>query len=91
MMLFTYHQPFAYFRHFNPSTTKGRAERRIHLRDARDLESDIRSGQLPPVTFYKPVDLHSEHPGLGSVAAGDAVIGRVMAMLATAQSVIPAR
>jgi phospholipase C len=33
------------------------------------------------VTFYKPADLHSEHPGLGSVAAGDAVIGRVMAML----------
>jgi phospholipase C len=80
-MLFAYHQPFAYFQRFDPSTTKGRAERRIHLRDARDLDSDIRSGQLPPVTFYKPADLHSEHPGLGSVAAGDAVIGRVMAML----------
>ncbi|HZA91049.1 MAG TPA: alkaline phosphatase family protein [Gemmatimonadales bacterium] len=81
-MLFAYHhQPFAYFQRFNPSTARGRAERRIHLRDARDLEADIRSGQLPPVTFYKPADLDSEHPGLGSVAAGDAVIGRVMAML----------
>jgi phospholipase C len=81
-MLFAYHhQPFAYFQRFDPSTAKGRAERRIHLRDARDLEADIRSGQLPPVTFYKPADLYSEHPGLGSVAAGDAVIGRVMALL----------
>ena len=81
-MLFAYHhQPFAYFQRFDPSTARGRAERRIHLRDARDLEVDIRSGQLPPVAFYKPADLYSEHPGLGSVAAGDAVIGRVMAML----------
>jgi phospholipase C len=81
-MLFAYHhQPFAYFQRFDPSTARGRAERRIHLRDARDLEVDIRSGQLPPVTFYKPADLNSEHPGLGSVAAGDAAIGRVMRLL----------
>ena len=81
-MEFAYHhQPFAYFRRFDPSTVKGRAERRIHLRDARDLEVDIRSGQLPPVAFYKPADINSEHPGLGSVGAGDAVIGRLMEML----------
>jgi len=70
-MLFAYHhQPFAYFRRFDPTTAKGRADRRIHLRDAQDLEIDIRSGQLPPVTFFKPADVRSEHPGLGSVAAG---------------------
>jgi phospholipase C len=81
-MLFAYHhQPFAYFQRFDPSTAKGRADRRIHLRDAQDLDFDIRSGQLPPVTFYKPADVNSEHPGLGSVAAGDAVIGRVREML----------
>jgi phospholipase C len=42
---------------------------------------DIRSGQLPPVTFYKPADFNSEHPGFGSVAAGDAEIGRLRQML----------
>ena len=82
-MRFAYHhQPFAYFQRFDPSIAGGRAERRKHLRDGRDLELDIRSGQLPPVVFYKPADIDSEHPGLGSVAAGDAVIGRVMDMLA---------
>jgi acid phosphatase len=82
-MRFAYHhQPFAYFQRFDPAIAGGRAERRKHLRDGRDLELDIRSGQLPPVVFYKPADIDSEHPGLGSVAAGDAVIGRLMDMLA---------
>ena len=82
LMRFSYHhQPFAYFDRFDPSTAKGRAERRKHLRDGRDFELDIRSGQLPPVTFYKPANINSEHPGEGSVAAGDALIGQVMEML----------
>jgi phospholipase C len=81
-MSFAYHhQPFAYFERFDPATARGRADRRRHLRDASDLEVDIRSGQLPPVSFYKPADVHSQHPGIGSVAAGDAVISRVMTML----------
>jgi acid phosphatase len=81
-MLFAYHhQPFAYFQRFDPATARGRALRRVHLRDARDLEVDIRSGQLPPVAFYKPSDINSEHPGYGSVAAGNAVLGRLRAML----------
>ena len=81
-LMFAYHhQPFAYFARFDPSTARGRAERRIHLRDGSDLEVDILSGQIPPVAFYKPADLNSEHPGLGSVAAGDAAIGRVMELL----------
>jgi phospholipase C len=36
-MRFAYHhQPFAYFQRFDPATARGRAERRIHLRDAQD-------------------------------------------------------
>ena len=81
-MRFSYHhQPFAYFERFNPSTANGRAERRKHLRDGRDLELDIRSGQLPPVAFYKPANVNTEHPGESSVAAGDAVIGRMIELL----------
>ena len=76
-----HHQPFAYFQRFDPSTARGRAQRRIHLRDAKDFENDIRSGQLPPVAVYKPANINSEHPGEGSVAAGDAVIGRLMDLL----------
>ena len=79
-MLFAYqHQPFAYFQRFDPATARGLAERR--LRDAKELEIDIKSGQLPPVSFYKPTDINSEHPGYGSVAAGNAVLGRLRAML----------
>src|SRR5918993_1736315 len=52
-MRFAYHhQPFAYFDRFDPSTPRGRAQRRANLRDARDFESDLRSGQLPPVSIY---------------------------------------
>jgi phospholipase C len=81
-MRFSYHhQPFAYFERFNPSTATGRAERRKHLRDGRDLEIDLGTGQLPPVTFYKPANVNTEHPGESSVAAGDAVIGRILALL----------
>jgi len=81
-MRFSYHhQPFAYFERFNPSTANGRAERRKHLRDGGELEVDIRSGQLPPVAFYKPANVNTEHPGESSVAAGDVVIGRILALL----------
>jgi phospholipase C len=81
-LLFSYHhQPFAYFQRFDPGTARGRAQRRVHLRDARDLEIDVESGQLPPVAFYKPGNLNSEHPGYGSVAAGNALLGRLRAML----------
>ena len=81
-MRFAYHhQPFAYFDRFDPSTPRGRAQRRAHLRDARDFESDLRSGQLPPVSIYKPANINSEHPGEGSVAAGDALIGRLVEMI----------
>ena len=81
-MRFAYHhQPFAYFERFDPSTAQGRAERRKHLRDGRDLEVDIRTGQLPPVAVYKPADINTEHPGESSVAAGDAVIGKILELL----------
>jgi phospholipase C len=81
-MRFAYHhQPFAYFHRFDPSTARGRAQRRTHLRDAKDFENDLQSGQLPPVSIYKPANINSEHPGEGSVAAGDALIGRLVEMI----------
>jgi phospholipase C len=81
-MRFSYHhQPFAYFERFNPATANGRAERRKHLRDGRDLEADIRSGYLPSVSFYKPANVNTEHPGESSVSAGDEVIGRMIELL----------
>ncbi len=38
-------------------------------------------GKLPPVAFYKPANINTEHPGESSVAAGDAVIGRMIELL----------
>ena len=64
-----HHQPFTYFKRFIDSP----AERAAHLKDRNDLMVDIKSGKLPPVTFYKPMGGKNMHPGMtsSSVAAGD--------------------
>lgn len=70
-----HHQPFNYFSQFAPGT----AARQRHLRDAgigNDAETNhflaaIKSGTLPPVTFYKPQGDLNMHAGYASLAAGD--------------------
>jgi phospholipase C len=66
-----HHQPFAYFARFDPTRQKGRDERTAHLRDASTLEADIKSGKLPPVTFYKPIGVLNQHPGYANLVPGD--------------------
>lgn len=62
-----HHQPFTSFKRFIDSET----ERRAHLKDRDDLMQDVRSGKLPPVSFYKPTGGKNMHPGRGSVVGGD--------------------
>ncbi len=77
-----HHQPFAYYARFDPGTPQGLTERTQHLRDAANLDADIQSGKLPPVTFYKPSGLLNQHPGYAELDQGDAELARVAKMLA---------
>jgi phospholipase C len=76
-----HHQPFAYFARFDPTTETGRQQRTKHLRDAAQLETDIKSGALPPVTFYKPVGLLNQHPGYANLVPADEEVGRIIKLM----------
>ena len=80
-----HHQPFNYFKKFDPTTTDGVANRTAHLLDAGDdgskFVADIDAGKLPPVTFYKPVGYQNEHGGYTNVSIGDQHIADVIAHL----------
>jgi acid phosphatase len=75
----THHQPFNYFKRFDPAMHAD--HRAAHLKDYNDLLSDIASGRLPPVTFYKPQGNLNQHAGYASVAEGDAHIAGLVARL----------
>jgi acid phosphatase len=91
-----HHQPFNYFETFDPGTTTGVANRAAHLLDAGvatpvDIAAgtlppsrfltDIQTGNLPPVTFYKPHGPVNEHNGYANVTDGDKHIAAVVAAL----------
>ena len=76
-----HHQPFNYFKRFDPTTVAGTNERKIHLKDYSDLQKDIVSGTLPHVVFYKPQGSLSQHPGYADVMSGDAHIAEVIHQL----------
>jgi acid phosphatase len=76
-----HHQPFNYFRRFDPTTPDGAAERAEHLRDYTDLLDDIQSANLPQVTFYKPPATLNQHPGSGDFDKADTHIADLVAKL----------
>jgi acid phosphatase len=65
--LFQYHhQPFAYFANYAPGTAG-----RSHLRDESEFLAAARSGNLPAVSFVKPVGAENEHPGYADLSRGE--------------------
>lgn len=76
-----HHQPFAYYARFDPTRQKGRDERTAHLKDAQDLERDIKAGKLPPVAFYKPIGVLNQHPGYANLVPGDEEVGRIVRLM----------
>ncbi|NTV97891.1 MAG: acid phosphatase [Chlorobiaceae bacterium] len=74
----THHQPFNYFKRFDPATPEGAAERERHLKDFSDMQEAIRKGILPPVVFYIPQGSVNQHAGYSTVMAGDAHIADVV-------------
>jgi acid phosphatase len=76
-----HHQPFAYFARFDPTNETGRRERERHLKDASQLEADIKTGTLPPVVFYKPIGVLNQHPGYANLVAADEEVGRIVGLM----------
>ncbi len=62
-----HHQPFNYFANYAPGT----AARAQHLRDGEDFEQAIAGGRLPPVAFYKPAGVNTQHPSYTDMVTGD--------------------
>jgi phospholipase C len=60
------HQPFAYFANY-ANGTPGQA---THLKDESAFLSTLQSGQLPAVSFVKPLGTDNEHPGYASLTQG---------------------
>ncbi|MEB0012940.1 acid phosphatase [Glaciimonas sp. Gout2] len=76
------HQPFNYYRRFDPATANGAAERASHMKDFdASFLQDAAAGKLPPVSFYKPQGNLTQHSGFTNVAEGDAHIADVIAKL----------
>jgi phospholipase C len=60
------HQPFAYYANY-ANGTPGQA---AHLKDEKDFLSALHNGQLPAVSFVKPLGADNEHPGYASLLQG---------------------
>ena len=62
--------PFAYY----PSV----ADNPLYFKDYTQFASDVSAGKLPAVSYFKSLGIHSEHPGISTLAAGqtfaDAVV-----------------
>lgn len=73
----THHQPFAYFADYAP----GQKKRDDHLKDAADFFAAADAGELPQVSFYKPIGALNGHPRYSDLAIGDAHVAEVVARL----------
>ncbi|HEX5623186.1 MAG TPA: alkaline phosphatase family protein [Sulfuricurvum sp.] len=61
-----HHNPFLYFERYAPGS-----EGRKHLKDEKLFFSELESGKLPSVVFFKPSAEENQHPGYASVKAAD--------------------
>jgi len=61
-----HHQPFNYFANYAEG-----APGRSHLKDEVDFTNAVAAGQLPAVSFVKPVGEENEHPGYASQPDGN--------------------
>ena len=69
-----HHQPFNYYARFAPGTP----DRARHLKDGDDFLRAIDAGTLPPVSFYKPVGVNTQHPAYTDIMTGDAHIAGIL-------------
>ncbi len=72
-----HHQPFNYYSRFAPGTP----DRAKHLKDGEDFLAAIDAGQLPAVSFYKPVGRLNQHPSYTDLKQGDEHLDAVLTRL----------
>jgi phospholipase C len=73
-----HHQPFAYYANFaplNPDGTQNPETSSLlnpnaHLQDETQFFADLAQGDLPAVSFIKPLGANNEHPGYSSELQG---------------------
>ncbi|NBO19655.1 MAG: acid phosphatase [Proteobacteria bacterium] len=68
-----HHQPFVYFAGFGEGE-----KRREHLKDEEDFLDALQDGNLPAVSFYKPLGKFNLHPEYTDITSGDAHITRIL-------------
>ncbi len=61
-----HHQPFNFYQRYAPGTP----DRAAHLKDEVEFIKRAESGDLPAVSFVKPVGAENEHPGYASESSG---------------------
>ena len=61
-----HHQPFNYYANY-AAGTPGRS----HLKDEAEFMTSVAAGQLPAVSFIKPIGEENEHPGYASQPNGN--------------------
>jgi len=69
-----HHQPFVYFSKY----ADGSQAKAQHLKDESDFIKAINEGKLPPVSFYKPIGIHDEHPGYADIVTGEKHIAEII-------------
>jgi acid phosphatase len=67
-----HHQPLAYYDNFAPWLPNGQRNplSAAHLQDELNFFADLSNGDLPAVSFIKPVGADNEHPGYTNVLQG---------------------
>jgi phospholipase C len=61
-----HHQAFAYYQNY----ALGTPGQRRHLKDETDFRAALASGDVPSVSFIKPIGEDNEHPGYALLTAG---------------------
>jgi phospholipase C len=61
-----HHQAFNYYANYAPGTAG-----RTHLKDETEFMTAAQSGQLPTVSFVKPIGAQNEHPGYADLQTGE--------------------
>jgi len=62
-----HHQPFIYFAKY----AEGTRAKKEHLKDEKDFLAAAKDGNLPAVSFVKPLGADNEHPGYSNVMRGE--------------------
>ncbi|HTA75600.1 MAG TPA: alkaline phosphatase family protein [bacterium] len=69
-----HHQPFIYFKKYASPTSVDHH----HLKDEKDFLNDLKSNQLPAVSWIKALGQHDEHPGYSDIAEGQQYVASLV-------------